>query len=206
MSGALALALAALTLAGPVSAAVLSADFRTSFELPDLPAPQPRVLEANGRTVGDGPELTNADEVSNPLFFSGTVFTDLARDGLLRLIADDSNTYDKVVFQVSNLRFESPTNRIVGVRVLRDAVFEPSFGVERLFPPTIAFTDDSVTVTYDMSGMGMLTDLTITPGGESVFQLVLADDAMSVVPLPASLSLLVAGLGGLALVRGRRRG
>lgn len=63
-----------------------------------------------------------------------------------------------------------------------------------------AIADGSVLVTLQM---GIVTDP--TSGGDEEIAVTLSYDEFAAVPLPASVPLLLAGLGGLALLRRRRR-
>jgi len=197
-----ALGIVVATFAAPVSAAIVSADFNASFDLPDANfGLGPRVFEALGRGLGAGDELTDADEIQNPSGWGGGAFIDISSTGLITLTGSQPfgfADYDLASFTISNISFDAG-DFISGFSTLTQGLLDPNFGIG-VFAPAIVFGTNSISFLFDTTGSGDLSDFQFSDGGTSTYQLTLA-----VVPLPAALPLLLVALGGLGFAARRRK-
>ena len=183
----------------PVSAAPISADFRTEFDLPDDSfSLGSRVFEALSEPVAGAPDLDASDEIANPSRWRSFATTDLDASGLITLTGDVANVggdYDLLAFTISDIVFDAGES-IIGVDVL-------SSGLLMAGAPSISFTGNSVSITYDATGTGSNADFLIVDGGISTFQLLTTQTA--VIPLPAAFPMMLGAVGVLGFVRLRRR-
>lgn len=102
----------------PAQALENPVDIRVEHDL-DGEAPAPRVLEATGVTAGPGPEVTIADETSNPQEWGGNVLVDIDPDAAtITVEVEDSNCYDSVIVDIV-------TDEIDSVTTISDELFDP---------------------------------------------------------------------------------
>ncbi len=82
----------------------MTADLRVELRLDNLAA-FPRVLEANGVTIGSGMELTLADQISNPLNLRGALEIDITGNQIGLSVADviGAESYDYIEVRISNI-------------------------------------------------------------------------------------------------------
>lgn len=195
-------AIATAMLLAPVaaSAAFVSADFQVSLDLPDQSSSGPRVLETLNEPVAGAPDVSAANEIANPAGWGGAASIDLDSAGLLTLTGDQEGfgfaDYDLVVFTISNIVFDAG-EFITGVSTLAEGILDPNFGP--VFSPTIAFTANSVTITFDTTGVGDTADFQLLDGGVSSYQI-----QTSAIPVPAALPLMAGAIGALGLLARRR--
>ena len=189
---------------GAASASFISADFRSEFDLPDNPFTDgPRVFESIGEPVAGAPDLDSVDEIANPSNFSGFATTDLDADGLITLTGDQSEqgfaNFDLAVFEIANIVFGAGES-IIGVNIVSEGLLDPDFvfGVG-VFAPSISFTANSVTITYDTTGSGIGSDFQFLDGGSSTFQVITTTS----LPEPATIVLFSFGLLGLGVAARR---
>lgn len=190
-------------LATPGSAAIVSADFEAEFDVPSISF-GPRIFRSLGEDVSGAPDLSVADEFENLSGWSGYATTDLTVDGLITLSGDGGaeglDDYDLFTVTISNIVFDRSGEKVSGVSLIIDDLMSSRWG----FPvpaPTIGWTADSVTISYDATGYGDVSDFVLQDFESSTFQINTA-----IVPLPATLPLLLAGLAGLGYLGRRRRG
>jgi len=191
-------AAAVLAAPAPAGAAIVSADFLESLDLPTCCSSGPRIEQALGRALGAGFELTAADLVANPSFWNNSFNVDL--DGVtpeLRLTPDGSNRYQTITVTVSNIVFSLAGEHIAGFSLISDSATTPEVGV---VTDTTSFTNDSFSVTIDISPMDPSNAFDFVPSGVARFGINLAVDQA---PEPASLLLLGLGLAGMGFARRR---
>lgn len=185
---------------GAASAAFMSADFEVSLDLPDISSGA-RILQTLNEPVAGVPDVSAADEIANPSGWGGAASVDLDSAGLLILTGDQESfgfaDYDLVVFTISNIMFDAG-EFITGVSTLSEGILDPNFGIG-VFSPTIAFTANSVTITFDTTGIGSNGDFQLLDGGISSYQI-----ETSAIPVPAALPLMVGAVGALGLLSRRR--
>lgn len=195
-------AVAAAALAQPARAAVIVADFREELNLPDSRGGQPRVLERLGVdvTVTPAPQLTGANEISNPDGWSNGL--DVSFDpvtNVLSLTGDGYNIYQIITVTLSGLTFDIAGQQVVGFAPISTG--NAVFGGSAVPGITTSFTATSVTITYAVPlGNGDVFEIDT---GTDTFQLTLGGAAA--VPEPASLALVVVGLPAVAAARRFRR-
>ena len=102
----------------PAQAITGPVDIRVEHDLDD-DGSGPRVLEVTGVTPGAGPEITVADETSNPSDWSGNVLVDIDPDAdTITVEVEDPDCYDSVIVQIT-------TDEVGSVSVLSDDLFDP---------------------------------------------------------------------------------
>lgn len=148
-----------------------------------------RVLGATGVTVGAGPELTLADEISNPSSFCGAAtvdFSDTANTFSLGAVDGDC-FYDSALFQFSNLVVDGVLTGVSAVS-----------GSGNLFnvavAPVIDLTASGFSVSFDVGSR-----FTFNSSGQGIAEFTYAVRSVDPdpVPVPATLALLGLGLLGL---------
>lgn len=181
-----------------VFAAPVQADFRAELSIPDV-RDGTRVFERLSDPVSNAPNLNLSDEVANPAFLAGFATIDLNSSGVVTLTGDQSEAgfadYDLAVFTISNIVFDAGET-ITGVTELTSGLLDPDFEFGEV-SPIIAFTENSLTITFDTTGVGAGSDFEFLDGGSSTFQI---ETEAAVVPVPAALPLLVFGLAGFGLL------
>ena len=196
-------ALFVLGSSGVASASFISADFRSEFDLPDAVFSGGRVFESIGEPVAGAPDLDLADQIANPAGWVGFATTDLDADGLITLTGDLSESgggnYDLAVFEITNIVFGAGES-IIGVDIVSAGLLDPAFG-PAVVPPLISFTPNSVTITYDTTGTGEVSDFEFLDGGVSTFQVITTTS----LPEPATIVLFGFGLLGLGVAARRTR-
>lgn len=191
-----------LFLATQSSAAVVSADFGETLDLPSIGSGA-RVFVHNGAALGAGAELTGSHDITNPSGWRGYVDVDLSATGLLTLsrdLVESAGDYDYALITISNIVFSS-LQAITGVTTLSENLLDPSFPFTG--SPLVTFTSNSVSFLFDTTAGGNAADFRFNDGGVATYQINTSD--VAAVPLPASLPLLSAALGGIAVLRRRRK-
>ena len=180
-------------------AVATSANFREEADLPNSGI-GPRVLEALGRSIGAGPELTEADEISNPSMWSDSFTVDF--DPVNRRIVltpSGSNDYQTIDIVISNIAFSGIGERVSGIVALSDTIIGPGSAP---FTRTLSFTDNSVTIRYHVNNIAAGDSFDFSDG-QAVFALQAAAAPAPVLG-SASMLLLVVVLTGFAGFRLRR--
>jgi hypothetical protein len=183
----LAAALACLSTAS--SAAILTADFRTESDLPSFGSGNPLVYEHLGATVGVGAELDDSHLLTNPdNWIGGVVHVDLdPATSILTLSSQDS--WDFQTFTATLKHITGAT--VTGIFLLTNNLTTPNVA------PTLSFTADSVTVSYDY-----VPDVFNFSNRTATFQL---STSTAVVPEPSSIALVLSGVGIAGFAATRRR-
>lgn len=104
----------------------MTADIRVELKLNSLAA-FPRVLEATGVTIGAGPELTLADQVSNFFNLRGAIEVDIDGDHIALTAVDviESESYDLIELHITNIS----GGGLVGTTVAADGLFADATAV-----------------------------------------------------------------------------
>jgi hypothetical protein len=172
-------------------AAVISADFKSAADLPYCCFRSgPVTVTALNQTVGAGFELDGSSTFSNPSGWSGgRVYADLDPvTGLLTLDSQDTLDFQSFVFTLTNMQF-SGGQSLLGLSTLTNSLTDNGI------VPTLAFTGNSLSITYDIGNTFNFT------GNNATFQLDLGTSGN--VPEPGSLALF--GLALAAMAAGVRR-
>jgi hypothetical protein len=204
-----AIAAATFGFAAPAAAKIVSADFSVSLDLPDLvnpPSMGPRQFEALGATLGAGDELDVTNEIANPSNFRGGVNIDMTDTGLISITGFQENPgpfadYDLATFTISNIVFDN-NDTVNGFFSYTEGLLDTNWRVGEV-APEITFGTDSITIVFDTTGSGSVSDFQFAQDGVSTLQLNLGE--VTVVPLPAGLPLLLVGLGAMGVLRSRRK-
>ncbi len=175
-------------------AQLITADFRTESDLPNVTwkVPYPLVYENLGVSVGPGFELTGANFVSNPSdWFGGVVHLDWdPTSNLLTLVSQDTLDFQTFLAKIDNISGAT----IVGFSLVSNNLTQDGI------VPSLSFTGTSLSILYDSrsSEQGYFN----FSGNTATFQIVTS--AGSAVPEPSTYGLLGAGvLVGLAFWRRR---
>lgn len=193
----LAAVVAAAALAQPARAAVIVADFREDLIFFG-PIRTLERLDVNVQVV-PSPQLTAADQTSNPSNLNGALNVGLDPTTNVLSLTGDSNggfIYSQIVVTISGLTFDTAGQGVTGFAPITTGNALGDMGAGPAVVTT-AFTADSVTVTYTSPLFN-----SIVPGTDT-FQLTLGGAAA--VPEPASLALVVVGLPAVAAARRFRR-
>ncbi len=183
------------------SAGFVSADFRSEFDLPEGTGFGPQVFENLSEAIAGAPDLSSADEIANPSVWGGSATTDLDASGLITLTGDHESVsfadFDLAVFQISNIVFDAGES-IVGVSAVDVGLLDAAFGIG-IVVPNISYTANSVTITYDTSGRGGVSDFESLDGGSSTFQIKTDTNPTPTVPVPPALPLMIGAVSLIAL-------
>lgn len=148
-----------------------------------------------GVVIGAGVEVGAANDVGGGC--NGGIAADIDGTGLLTLTPSDAGSGD---YRWAEIIFNGFDQVITGVSLVTNDLFTLS-GVGDVIPtPDISFTASSVRILFDPVGLSVF-DVTPATGGVTSFQI---QTGPAVVPLPASLPLMLAGLAGLVAVRRRK--
>ncbi len=125
--------------------AVRAADFREELDFGPEFSLGPRVLQALGRALAPGPELTEADEIANPSGWSDALTVDLpVNQSLLTLVPTGVNAFQILTVRVSNLPVP-----VAGVVLVESKAIDAQLGPS--LRRTLSYTTDSVAVDYRVS-------------------------------------------------------
>ncbi|GGD63363.1 PEP-CTERM sorting domain-containing protein [Lacimicrobium alkaliphilum] len=181
-----------LLLSFAAKATLISADFRTEANLPDVRNGLPLIHETLGQSIGAGAELNGTHFVQNPdNWGGGEVWMDYDTDTNI-LTLDSQDTWDFKTFDawISNIVFSQPGQSIMGISLLSDNLTNVGVTAD------LSFTADSLHISYDYQPDSF--DFT---GGSATFQIELGETDVIAVPEPLPLTLFALGLVGLVLTR-----
>ncbi|MFT6270258.1 MAG: hypothetical protein ACJAVV_003087 [Alphaproteobacteria bacterium] len=176
---------------GVANAAIISGDFRTEADLPYCCNDAgPVVFQNLGVTVGAGAELTADNLLENPSSWSGSeVSMDLdPLTNILSLTSQDDSDFEVFNASISNILFDSG-EVITGLSLISGNL------TDLLLAEILSFTDNSVSISYDVMDSGMQFYF-----NETVAQFQILTSAQPV-SAPASLLLLGLAVVGLRLAR-----
>ncbi len=180
-----------LVLCPAVQAGLISGDFRTESNLPDVRNGLPLVYQDLGAAIGPGYELDDNDFLENPDNWGGGVVWMDYDPSTDILTLDSQDDWDFKTFDawISNIVFDTPGEFISGINLLTNDLTSP------LVTPSLSFTADSLHISYDnMPNVFYFTTRTAT------FQI----ETTTVVPEPGSLIIGLGLLGGLLARRWKR--
>jgi len=178
----------------------ISGDFREELSTEQDGSPPVRLLENLGESVSGAPDLSAADEISNPAGFGGLATIDLNTTGIVTLTGDQEGfgfaDYANAEFTISSIVLDAG-EFITGVTLLADNLVDlGSPNTSGTYSLSTSFTSDSVTIRYQGDSPSSFFDF--GDGFTSTFQVTTA-----VVPEPSTFALL--GIGSIAVIGCARR-
>lgn len=121
---------------------------------------------------------------------TGSFTIDVLAESFRVAIFASATTIGDLTVDLTDLDWTDEAGRVTGLSL------DDIIGADPSQVLSLSFTDDSVTVVFDQFGDGSGEDL------DRIFTFgIAAEHGSTPVPLPASLPLLIAGLGGLAALR-----
>ncbi|WP_088330887.1 hypothetical protein [Lacimicrobium sp. SS2-24] len=182
----------ALMLPFAVNATLITADFRTEANLPDVRNGLPLIYESIGQSVGAGYELNDDDFVENPDSWNGgVVWMDYdTSTNILTLDSQDDLDFKTFDAWLSNIVFAQPGQSITGISLINDDLTD--VGVVA----ALSYTANSLHISYDYQ-----PDTFNFTGGSATFQIQIGEGDATDVPEPMPLALLALGLLGMAVAR-----
>lgn len=161
-------------------AAATSADFHEELNFFPPFCSDARVLEALGRSIGPGPELGEADEISNPCGYGDSIIVDYdPTTHQVHLSPSDSNNYQIIDISISNIMFDTAGQTIIGLTPVSDTLIDVADSGP--FTRTISYTGDSITIGYVIDNTESQDDRLQFSDGSATFQVQLQEAA---VPVP----------------------
>jgi hypothetical protein len=191
-----------LAVAGTANAGIVQADITESLDLPFYSANGPRVFSVNNAIVGPGAELTGANEIQNPSGWQGYLDVDLGAFSITFQHQEGTTDYQIATITIDDIIFSALNEIITGVTLNTASIINA--GASDPFTETVAFTDNSITITFAVNDID----------AGDVFHFVRAGSASYVIDIetgttevaePASLALFGAAFVGLGLFGRRKR-
>lgn len=193
------LAVAAALLATSQAGAVpVSADFYEELDNPSYSS-GPMVLQALSEPFGIGPELSAADEFSNPEDFGGAIEVDFDTDGLGFTLTHEGGAtdFETLLIQITDIGFSRDQKLISVVQDGGDLIND---GASDPYTELLTFGDDWIELSINVIVSSGSEFYNFINGGSAHYSLETAD-----IPLPAAAPLLAAGLGIMGIAARRRR-
>jgi hypothetical protein len=191
-----------VALSPSASAQVTSATFRESLDLPDFGTGGPRVLlNSDVALPSAGPQLTGANEISNPANWSDCLNVSFdAATNILSVTGDEGNVYQLINVTLDSLTFAVPGQQITGITPISvDNAVTQNTGV---LSRQVFFTPNSFSVDYSVP-LGSQNLFSINPRTDT-YQV-----SLSAVAVPEAntfaLALPALGMVGAVLVRRRKK-
>lgn len=136
-----------LVCAQPAWAAATSADFHEELNFFPPFCSDARVMQALGRSIGPGPELGEADEISNPCGYGDSIIVDFdPLTNQVHLTPSDSNNYQIIDISISNIVFDVAGQTITGLTPISDDLIDVADS--GAFTRTTSFTGNSIAIGY----------------------------------------------------------
>jgi len=141
------------------------ADFAEELSFPGFPDQFPRVLQALDRRVGRGPELTEADEFSNPSSYVNSLIVDLDRTALT-LTPTALDNYQQIDIEITHIEGE----RILDVAVESDTLIDPGDGLwDDDYTREISYGPHSIHIVYAVADFSDSFNRLVFSTGTAVF-------------------------------------
>lgn len=184
------------------NAAIIQADIYENLNLPAVGGGLPREFDVNDRAVAAGPELTLADEISNPELWFGFLIVDLSGSSFTLTHDAEFTDYQTTQIVIDDLVFDTPGQVITGVTLITPSIIDA--GASDPFTELISFTGNSITLDWFVNDIPAVDIFNFFDGGSASYQITFGAAA---VPEPASLTLVGFGVMGMAYgaIRRRRR-
>jgi hypothetical protein len=181
--------------------AAVTANFREELNFFPPFCDNARVLQALGRTVGAGPELGEADEISNLCDYQDSITVDYnATTHRIILTPSGSNDYQTITITITNIKGQT----ITGLVPISDNLID--VGNSGAFTRSIDFSPNSITISYVIDDPSNSDNKLFFSTGSAIFQVDATGTAAAIPVLsPAGLGallLLMLGLGLAAMRRG----
>ncbi len=186
--------------AGTTQAAMTTGNFRTESDLPHMGHGRgPLVYQALGASIDADVELNDSHFVENPSGWGGgVVHMDLdPTTNILTLDSQDDMDFQTFDAWITGVTFNAGES-ITGISMLSNDLTTP------LVTPTLAFTGDSIHISYDIlsvPGFGENDAFNFTEG---IAQFQIATSAVPTVPVPSAVLLGTFGAGLVNWMRRRR--
>jgi len=185
--------------AGTAQAAMTTGNFRTESDLPHGSARYPLVYEALGAPIGPDVELNDSHFVENPSGWGGgVVHMDLdPTTNILTLDSQDPWNFQTFDAWITGVTFNAGET-ITGISMLSNDLTRPTI------TPTLAFTDDSIHISYDILSVPGATEWDSFNFTQGTAQFQIATSGAPTVPVPSAVLLGTFGAGLVNWMRRRR--
>ncbi len=156
------------------SAAATSADFHEELNFFPPFCSDARVMEALGRSIGPGPELGEADEISNPCGYGDSIIVDFdPTTNQVHLTPSGANNYQIIDISISNIAFDVAGQTITGLTPISDDLIDVA--ESGAFTRSTSFTGNSITIGYVIDNPSNPDDRLEFSTGTAIFQVELQE-------------------------------